>query len=175
MSKAKVSYSRFVYSIIDFFLSKSSLSFDVSSYIKNDSCKECPFARSKISRFIHRNRKKQSSNRLFLTISLNDTGTMEEGRKIIHSMSNEFLNQFLKSSCVEILYEIDPSASIEVISSMTDYMIILFNVSTCSSIECIVSTDSLTSKLIERDSEGNPIEFHSILSQNLLAFKEYLK
>lgn len=177
----KISYTRFVYSIIDFFGSESKIPFDVSSYIKNQDSEECQFARSKISRFIQRNRKRESNNRLFLTITLNsNTGIVAEGRKILQFMTEELLDKFLNSSCIETLYKIDSSAFIEVfssreMSSMTDYIIIIFNVSKCSSIECIISTNDITSKLIEKDEDGDVLEFHSTLYRNIQMFKQNLK
>lgn len=176
----KVTYTRFAYAIIDFFSQRSSLPFDVSSYVKNDSVQECKFARSKISKFIQRNRNKESENRLFITISMNDMGTISDGRKNLRYVVDNILEDFLMSSCIEILHTIDPSASIEVISSkeknsMTDYIIIIFNVASCSSIECIISTDSITSKLIERDENRDVVEFNSRLHKNLMLFKQNLK
>ena len=84
----------------------------------------------------------QSNNRLFLTISLNDKGTKQEGRDIIRSIVDETLEKFLESSCIETLKEIDKDAFVEVFStksksSLTDYLIFIFNVSNYSSIECI--------------------------------------
>lgn len=176
----RVTYTRFVYSIIDFFSQRSLLSFDVSSYVKNDSVQECSFTRSKISRFIQRNRNKESINRLFINISMNDNGTISEGRRNLRYVVDNLLEDLLMGSSIEILNAIDPSASIEVISSkerssMTDYIIIIFNVANCSSIECIISTDSITSKLIERDEWGDVVEFNSRLNKNLMLFKQNLK
>lgn len=179
-NSSKVTYTKFAYSIIDFFRSELQFDFDVSSYIKNDINQECKFANSRISKFIERYRKKKSKNRLFLTISLNDIGSKQEGRELIQLMVNELLDKFLKSSCIEILKQIDENAYVELFStknhsSLTDYIILIFNVSNCSSIECIVSTDSISSKLIERDDEGEVVEFNSKLYFNLNAFKKNLK
>lgn len=181
MSKktCKNTYTRFVYSIIDFFANRCKLPFDVSSYIKNDENQKCQFAYLKISKYIQRYSKRESKNRLFLTISLNDTGTIRDGRIIIRSIVDELLEEFLKSSCIDILRQIDKTSFIEVFSSrekssLTDYLIIVFNVSKCSSIECIISTDSVTSKLIERDDEGDVVEFNSRLHSNLRSFEKNL-
>ena len=182
MSKnlGKATYTRFVYSIINFFTTECKVSFDVSSYIKNEANQECQFANSRISKYIQRFRKRESNNRLFLTISLNDSGTKQRGRDIIRSIVDETVEQFLKGSCIEILKEIDKDAFVEVFSirsksSLTDYLIFIFNVSNCSSIECIISTDSITSKLIERDEEGDVVEYNSRLHFNLKSFKENLQ
>ena len=179
-SSGKVTYTRFVYSIINFFTTEYKLSFDVSSYIKNEAIQECQFANLIISKYIQRSRKRESNNRLFLTISLNDTGTKQEGRDIIRSIIDETLEKFLESSCIETLKEIDKDAFVEVFStksksSLTDYLIFIFNVSNGSSIECIISTDSITSKLIERDEDGDVVEYNSRLHLNLKCFKENLQ
>ena len=179
-NSGKVTYTRFVYSIINFFTTECKLSFDVSSYIKNETNQECQFANSRISKYIQRFRKRESNNRLFLTISLNDTGTKQEGRDIIRSIVEETLEKFLESSCIETLKEIDKDAFVEVFStknksSLTDYLIFIFNVSNCSSIECIISTDSITSKMIERDEDGDVVECNSRLHLNLRSFKENLQ
>ncbi len=179
-NSGRITYTRFVYSIIDFFTAECQLSFDVSSYIQNVNKPDCQLANSRISKYIQRYRKRESKNRLFLTISLNDKGTKQQGREIIRSMVNELLEKFLNSSCIEILNQIDDSSFVEVFStkshsSMTDYLIFVFNVSECSSIECIISTDSITSKLIERDEDGDVVEFNSRLHLNLKSFKENLQ
>ena len=176
----KKNYIRFIYSIIDFFATESQLPFDVSSYIKNEARKDSKFVNSKVSKFISKNRKKKSNNRLFLTLSFNGKGTIDDGRLILQLITHEMIDKFLTSSSIDILYNIDPYASIEVISSreifsMTDYIIILFNVSNCSSIECIISADNITSKLIERDEEGDVLEYHSKLNKNIKLFNENLK
>ena len=111
---------------------------------------------------------------------MNDTGTKQEGRDIIRSIVDEIVEKFLKSSCIETLKEIDKDAYVEVFStksksSLTDYLIFIFNVSNCSSIECIISTDSITSKLIERDEDGDVVEYNSRLNLNLRSFKENLQ
>lgn len=179
-NSGKITYTRFVYSIIDFLNSECQFSFDVSSYIKNEKNPECQFANSRISKFIYRYRARTANNRLFLTISMNDTGTKQEGREIISLIVNELLDKFLQSSCIETLKQIDESAFVEVFSSknhssLTDYLILIFNVSASSAIECIISTDSITSRLIERDEDGNVIEFNSKLHFNLRSFKENLQ
>ena len=132
-NSGKVTYTRFVYSIINFFSTECKLSFDVSSYIKNEANHECQFANSRICKYIQRCRARESNNRLFLTISLNDTGTKQEGRDIIRSIVDEIVEKFLKSSCIETLKEIDKDAYVEVFStksksSLTDYLIFIFYV-----------------------------------------------
>jgi len=182
MSKnpSKVTYTRFAYSVIEFFTSEISLSSDVSSYIQNIENEECRLATSRIGRFIQRNRTCESNNRLLLAISLNDMGTKQDGREILRSITDELLDKFLDSSCIDVLKQIDENANIETFStrnfhSLTDYVIIVFNVSNASSIECIISTDSITSKLIERDEDGEVVEFNSRLHKNLKSFKDHLK
>ena len=59
-NSGKVTYTRFVYSIINFFTTECKLSFDVSSYIKNEANQECQFANSRISKYIQRFRKRES-------------------------------------------------------------------------------------------------------------------
>lgn len=179
-SPSKVTYTRFAYSVIDFFTSEINLSSDVSSYIQNSENEECRLATSRIGRFIQRYRKCESKNRLLLAISLNDTGTKQEGREILRSITDELLDKFLNSSCIDVLKQIDENANIETFStqnfhSLTDYVIVVFNVSNASSIECIISADSITSKLIERDEDGEVVEFNSRLHKNLKSFKDHLE
>lgn len=176
----KITYTRFAYSVINYFSSELKMSFDISSYIKNSENEDCRLATSRIGKFIQRVRKYNSNNRLFLAISLNDKGTKQEGREIIQSVTDELLDDFINSSCIEILKQIDSNAKIETFStrnihSLTDYVIVVFNVSNESSIECIISADSITSKLIERDEDGEVVEFNSRLHKNLKSFKENLK
>ena len=107
-------------------------------------------------------------------------GTKQDGREILRSITDELLDKFLDSSCIDVLKQIDENANIETFStrnfhSLTDYVIIVFNVSNASSIECIISTDSITSKLIERDEDGEVVEFNSRLHKNLKSFKDHLK
>lgn len=176
----KLTYTRFVYSVIDFLTRESALNFDVSSYITNDSNNECEFARTRICRFIQRCRKNESKNRFFITISLNHNGTRQEGREIIQKMVDELYERFLNSSCMEILKQIDDKADVEMLctknhTSLTDYFILLVNVSNESSIEFIIPTDSITQKLIERDENGEAVEYNSKLNKNLRIFKENLR
>ncbi|MDO5555632.1 MAG: hypothetical protein Q4G09_02960 [Clostridia bacterium] len=179
-STCKASYTRFVYSIIEFLSQECQYQFDISSYVKNDENLECNFSNLKVCKFIERNRKIKSSNRLFLAISLNDNATKQESRELIHNMTDNFLDKFLNGSNIEILRQIDASAMIESFSvrnhsTLTDYLIIVFNVSNCSSIECIISTNSITSRLIEKDETGGVVEYNARLHKNLLSFKKNLQ
>lgn len=171
---------RFVYSIISFFAEESELPFDVGSYVINQDNVNCKFANLKIVRFIDRNRKRLSKNRIFLTISLNDNGTIDEGRGLIQSFVNECLEKFFTSVSMEILGQIDEKSFVEFFCannyhSLTDYLVIIFYISGDSSIELIVSTDSITSKLIEKDEEGEAEEYNSKLYSNLISFEKNLQ
>ena len=84
MSKSnKITYTRFVYSIINFFDTECQLPFDVSSYIQNDDNSNCRIANLKIVKFIELYRKRKSYNKLFLTISFKDEKNKQKGREII--------------------------------------------------------------------------------------------
>ena len=74
---------------------------------------------------------------------------------------------------------IEPDAKVQVLSthnrsSLTDYVIAIFYVSEDSSIECVISTDTITSKLIERGEDGEAVEFNTVLHSNLKSFKSNL-
>lgn len=175
----KATYTRFIYSIIDFFATKTDLCFDVSTYVENCEALSSRFMKLKINNFIERNKSSSTSNRYIIALSFNDEKLDCKGRELLKKIADVVNYEFLDSKCIEILKAIEPDAKVQVLSthnrsSLTDYVIAIFYVSEDSSIECVISTDTITSKLIERGEDGEAVEFNTVLHSNLKSFKSNL-
>ena len=173
---AKATYTRFIYSIIDFFATKTDLCFDVSTYVENREALSSRFMKLKINNFIERNKSSSTSNRYIIALSFNDEKLDCKGRELLKKIADIVNDEFLDSKCIEILKAIEPDTKIQVLSvhNLTDYVIVVFYVSEDSSIECVISTDTITSKLIERGEDGEAVEFNTVLHSNLKSFKSNL-
>lgn len=174
----KVSFKRFVYSLIEYvaYISPNDLTFDVSSYVYNEDCRKSAFARSKISRCIKRHcKEKIFDNRFFLTMSFNDNSDRNTAIELLKNFSIEFKNGFANSQCFLTLKNMGLGECTKTIIEEDNFFAIVFDVSNNSTIECIISTDTITSKLIQRDNENDVIEYNYSLHQNLQSFHKHIK
>lgn len=174
----KVNFKRFIYSLIDYVakISPNKLNFDVSSYVYNEDFRKSPFARSKISYSIKRHcKEKMFDNRFFLTMSFNDNCDRETAIKLLKEFTIEFKKGLLNGYCTRTLEDMGMREFTETIIEEDNFFAIVFNVTNNSTIEFIISTDTITSKLIQRDSENAVVEYNNSIYQNLKSFHKNIK
>lgn len=174
----KISFKRFVYSIIDYvaYMSINNLNFDVSCYVYNEDCRKSQFARSKISSCIKRHfNNKMFDNRLFLTMSFNDNTDRKSANEFLKMFATEFKKRFYNSSCSQTLKDMGMEDCTVTFIEENNFFAIVFDVTYNSTIEVIISTDTITSKLIQRDSDNDVIDYNYPLYQNLKSFQKNVK
>jgi len=168
------SYTKLIYTIIEDVAELFNAQFDVSSYVSNQFHKDL-FSRSKISCLLKRKNSFQSLNRLFLTICFDDSTNPIS----IDEISKTFQSNWRKSTTLQQLNLLGIDFLVEFFSKeqskkLFNFFAFIINVNGKSSIECIFSLQSLTQKLIARDQEGEIIDFHTPLYQNINKFKKAL-
>lgn len=174
----RVSFKRLIYSLIDYVahMSLNNLNFDVSSYVYNTDCRNSPFARSKISCRIKRHfQEKMFDNRFFITMSFNDNTDRKTANKFLKKFATEFKNGFPNSSCNKALMDMGFVDCKITFVEEDNFFAVVFDITDNSTIECIISTDTITSKLIQRDSENDVVDYNYPIHQNLKSFQKNIK
>lgn len=174
----RVSFKRFIYSLIDYVaqMSVSNLNFDVSSYVYNADCRNSPFARSKISCSLKRHfQEKLFDNRLFITMSFNDNTDKKEANKFLKKFAIEFKKGFPNSSCNKTLMDMGFEDCKITFIEEDNFFAVVFDITSNSTIEYIISTDTITSKLIQRDNENDVVDYNYPIYQNLKSFQKNIK
>lgn len=184
-NEIRVTFSRFVYSIIDFFSSNIEYNFEVSSYLTNEENaenKDNIFLNRKICKFISRNNMKLSKSRFFLIISIDDMNlcNIEKSHKILKDILYTIDTKFYTCNILDYLECLNPDCTFKVLSKHTnntldDYILIIFNFPNHTSFEVIISTQKLSKKILERDEFGDVLEYHSKLNKNIKCFEEIQK
>ena len=178
MPEKKVSFKRFIYSLIDYmvYLNLNNLDFDVGSYVCNEECRKTQFARTKIICEIKRSCKDINfDNRFFLTMSIKDNSNSNVAIEMLKQLGIKFKKNFSSSNCMNILKEIGLIECTKIFVERNNFFAIIFQISNNSTIECIISADSITSKLIPRDEDDEVIEYHYPINQNLKSFTRNIK
>lgn len=174
----KVSFKRLIYSLIDYvaYISVNNLNFDVSSYVYNADCRSSPFARSKISCRLKRHfQEKLFDNRFFITMSFNDNTDRKAASKILEKFAVEFKNGFNNSNCKKVLMDMGVEDCKIAFVEEHNFFAVIFDITDNSTIECIISTDTITSKLIQRDSENDVVDYNQTIYQNLKSFQKNIQ
>lgn len=178
----KATCKRLMYSIINYLAKLIEYEFDVSSYLLNqhvDDIRDVKFFNRRISKFIVRNNSNKSDNRLCLAISIQDSGFKDISQS--HNLLNELLQvikrDFWQSEILDILESYDPDTKVKIFfrknpATLIDYIIIIFNIPYNSSIEIIISTQKLSKKIIQRDEEGEVIDYNNKLYNDIKMFEQ---
>lgn len=183
MGEKKVSTRRFVYEMMDFFTNVLKSNFEVSCYVSNKEVtnkSDLNFAKRKICRII-KNDLTKTNNRLFLAISITDTKLWSrvKSRELLQELAKDIKEKFWQSEVLDLIEAYEGETKIKIVSINNhelffDYIAVLFILPDNSSIEFIISTDSLT-KIIERDDDGEIVNYNKKLSTNIILFEEQRK
>ncbi|MDR0920228.1 MAG: hypothetical protein LBM93_13445, partial [Oscillospiraceae bacterium] len=162
MSNKKVSYSytKLMYSIIDYINATFSADIAISSYINTPFHRDL-FVKSKIAHLIQRKRNFYPRTRFFLTFCLDDSSTSVS----ISELDVQIRNIVNDATIVTQLDFLAPNYTIDFFSKQAsdhgfDFIAFSINISNDATIECIISLQSLTNKLTAKDSDGDIVEFH---------------
>lgn len=143
----------------------------------NDS--DIKFANKKISKFINRNNKDYDINRLCVVISINDKNVkkINESHYILQDFLRKIQDSFWQSEIVYILEKYEPETKIKFLSkenhtTLVDYGIMIFNLPNHSAIEFLITTNSLSKNVIQREEDGETINYHSKLYADVKQFEE---
>lgn len=180
--KNKISTTRLVYSFLDYFNNLMQTEYDISSYYINANSTSINFIGSKLQNYIAQHSKKNATNKLFITLSINDSksNSMRDSKRLLNEVLEKFNSSFWNSNILDMLELYEPDATIKIFSKdhyypIQNYLIVIVNLPQNLSIEIVVSTNKMSKRLIEKDESGIPIEYHSSLAKNIKLFDEERK
>ena len=180
--KNKISTTRLVYNFLDYFNSLMQTEYDISSYYINANSTSINFIGRKLQNYIAQHSKKNATNKLFITLSINDSKSksMKDSKRLLTEVLKNFNRSFWNSNILDMLEQYEPDATIKIFSKdhyypIQNYLIVIINLPKDLSIEFIISTNTMSRRLIEKDESGIPIEYHSSLFKNIKLFDEERK
>lgn len=168
-----VSTTRFIFSIIDFIENNVNVNTVISSYVINNNsinASDNTFATNNICDFIlEHNKSIINDNRIFLVVLL------DLKRPLLQQILCQLDKSFLDSDIIKLLSSYEPNSKVNVISNSTckelkNFMVIVFNLPNKSSIEVVISSIKLKSNLLDVDLNGNIVEYHKKLHENIRLF-----
>ena len=182
MAEKKVTTTRLVFTMIEYFIKLITCDVDISSYLINEVCGKAEFIGSKLFDFITKNSKNKSTNRLFIAISIDDDRlkTVAECKNLLYIVLDNFEKSFWEDDILNMIEAYEPETIIKLFSKskypqIVNHIILVFNIPGDSSIEFIISTNKLSKNLIERDEDGDVVEYHAKLNRNIHYFDEKRK
>jgi len=182
---SSVTCVRLIYSFINYLGNTIPYDFDISSYWYNknsNNTSDVNFINTNLSKLIFQNSKFILKNRLFLVISINDLklNSISKSQKLLKGVFENIEKTFWQSDLLDLLELYEPETKIKFITKnignkFENNIVILLCLPDYSTIEIIISTHNLNSNIIERDNDGDVIEYNGKLHFNIANFEKERK